>query len=387
MRAKLNRTWIVAGLYCCCLCLARPAAAQQQMSREETETRLKEVVAEISQLQNRLEASREIHRQEQEQLRDVDLRMQEITLNIRQLDSEYEVQRQKLDVLLWQRDDYLASLQEQHEQLSGQLIAAYRLGKQSRLKLVLNQDSPAQVSRMLAYYDYLNRAQMTRISGLKEALTRLELMQSVINRELSRLQDVQSEHRKALELLNRQREDRKILVAELVQQINSEEASLKELLRNRQDLETLLSRLSDALADIPADLGQRLGVAKQKGRLPLPVEGRVRHAFGQRRAGGLYWQGWLIQAEIGSEVRAVAYGRVAFADWLRGYGLLMIIDHGQGFMSLYGNNEGLLKEVGDWIEPTEIISIVGASPGTDQGLYFELRKDGKAVDPAAWLAR
>lgn len=169
--------------------------------------------------------------------------------------------------------------------------------------------------------------------------------------------------------------------------IDDEESRLRELERNQQDLETLLERLTDVLADIPADLGKHLGVARQKGRIPMPVKGPVRHAFGQSRGGGLHWQGWLIAAVAGSEVSAVAYGRVAFADWLRGYDLLIIIDHGEGFMSLYGHNESLLYEAGDWVEPGEIISVVGVRTGNDQGLYFELRKNGKSVDPAAWLAR
>jgi len=99
------------------------------------------------------------------------------------------------------------------------------------------------------------------------------------------------------------------------------------------------------------------------------------------------WQGWVLDAAPGTEVRNIAYGRIAFADWLRGYGLLMIIDHGNGFMSLYGYNETLLSKVGDWVESGDVIAIVGNNPGVEQGLYFELRKDGKAVDPAAWLKR
>jgi septal ring factor EnvC (AmiA/AmiB activator) len=119
----------------------------------------------------------------------------------------------------------------------------------------------------------------------------------------------------------------------------------------------------------------------------MPIEGPVRHAFGQDRGSELNWQGWLIGADAGAEVKAVAYGRVAFADWLRGYGLLIIIDHGDGYMTLYGHNESLLHDAGNWVDAGEIISVVGSNPGSGQGLYFELRRNGKAVDPAAWLAR
>jgi septal ring factor EnvC (AmiA/AmiB activator) len=240
---------------------------------------------------------------------------------------------------------------------------------------------------MLAYYDYLNRAQVEKISGLREALTTLEGMQQSIDRELLRIQGVQNEQRAVLDAMNQQREERNVLLAELSGQINSEESRLQELERNRQDLEALLERLSNVLSDIPADLGSHVGMTRQKGRLQMPVKGPVRHAFGQRRVGGLRWQGWLIGTETGTEVKAVAYGRVAFADWLRGYGLLMIIEHGQGYLSLYGHNESLLREAGAWVEPGEAISVVGSNPGSGQGLYFELRKNGKAIDPASWLAR
>jgi len=141
------------------------------------------------------------------------------------------------------------------------------------------------------------------------------------------------------------------------------------------------------LADIPANLGKQHDLNGLKGRMPLPAEGRVKHAFGQPRTGGLRWQGWLIDAKPGSEVKSVAYGRVAYSDWLRGYGLLMIIDHGDGYMSLYANNESLLREVGDWVEPGSDISTVGTSPVNGDGLYFEIRKNGKAMDPAVWLKR
>jgi septal ring factor EnvC (AmiA/AmiB activator) len=255
------------------------------------------------------------------------------------------------------------------------------------LKLILNQASPAQLGRMLAYYDYINRAQVSKISGLKEAINTLDAMQQSIDQELSRLEMVQTEQRAVMDELDQQRNQRRILLAELDERIDNEESRLRELERNQQDLETLLERLTDVLADIPADLGKHLGIARQKGRIPMPVKGPVRHAFGQSRGGGLHWQGWLITAMAGSEVSTIAYGRVAFADWLRGYGLLMIIDHGEGFMSLYGHNESLLYEVGDWVEPGEVISVVGVRTGDDQGLYFELRKNGKSVDPAAWLTR
>jgi septal ring factor EnvC (AmiA/AmiB activator) len=272
-------------------------------------------------------------------------------------------------------------------QLADQLRWSYRSSRQSRIKLLLNQDDPALLGRMLAYYDYYARAQADRISLLRESLTTLEAMQQSIDLELARVAQLADEQQSVLEQLEDRREQRQRLLAQLASQIDSEASRLQELERNRQALQALIERLSDVLSDIPPDLGARSGVEKQKGRLPMPLRGPVKHAFGQGRGGGLKWQGWLIGASAGSEVSAVAYGRVAFADWLRGYGLLIIIDHGQGYMSLYGHNESLLHEAGDWVEPGEVISIVGSNAGSEQGLYFELRKGGNAIDPAAWMAR
>ena len=342
---------------------------------------------EIGLLQKSLERSRAEHASEYTRLRAVDLQIQAANLEFRTLEKQRRSHLGELAGLERRRNDYLIKLQQRHDQLAEQIRASYRLDSQSRLKLILNQDSPAQLGRMLAYYDYINRAQLVKISGLREALTTLETMQQSIDQELSQLAMVQTEQRAVMNQLDQQRKQRRTLLVALDQRIDDKESQLRELERNQQDLETLLERLTDVLADIPADLGKHLGVARQKGRIPMPVKGPVRHAFGQSRGGGLHWQGWLIAAVAGSEVSAVAYGRVAFADWLRGYDLLIIIDHGEGFMSLYGHNESLLYEAGDWVEPGEIISVVGVRTGNDQGLYFELRKNGKSVDPAAWLAR
>ena len=392
MRGKKMPCWcfaqsVIAVFYCSLLCSSGPVAAQSDGERAKAESRLEGVRKEIGVLQKSLEKSRAEHANEHARLREVDLQIQAANLEFRTLEKQRHLHLGELAELERQRNDYLIKLNERHDQLAEQVRASYRLDRQSRLKLILNKASPAQLGRMLAYYDYINRAQVSKIAGLREALTVLDSMQQSIDQELSQLGMVQTEQRAVMDQLDQQRKQRRTLLAELDERIDDEESRLRELERNQQDLETLLERLTDVLADIPADLGKHLGVERQKGRIPMPVKGPVRYAFGQSRGGGLHWQGWLIAAPAGSEVSTVAYGRVAFADWLRGYGLLIIIDHGEGFMSLYGHNESLLYEAGDWVEPGEIISVTGVRTGNDQGLYFELRKDGKSVDPAAWLAR
>ena len=392
MRGKKMPCWcfaqsVIAVFYCSLLCCSGPVAAQSDGERAKAESRLEGVRKEIGVLQKSLEKSRAEHANEHARLREVDLQIQAANLEFRTLEKQRQLHLGELAELERQRNDYLIKLNQRHDQLAEQVRASYRLDRQSRLKLILNQASPAQLGRMLAYYDYINRAQVSKIAGLREALTALDSMQQSIDQELSQLEMVQTEQRAVMDQLDQQRKQRRTLLAELDERIDDEESRLRELERNQQDLETLLERLTDVLADIPADLGKHLGVERQKGRIPMPVKGPVRYAFGQSRGSGLHWQGWLIAAPAGSEVSTVAYGRVAFADWFRGYGLLIIIDHGEGFMSLYGHNESLLYEAGDWVEPGEIISVTGVRTGNDQGLYFELRKDGKSVDPAAWLAR
>lgn len=361
--------------------------AEDQVSKAEAQSRLQQLKADIGSLKKELEQSRSRLSREQKALKAADLDIQVNVLRLRELDSARQVHDRQLSSLEAERQDYLNSIEDRNDALAKQIMAAYRLGRESRLKLILNQDSPALLSRTLAYYDYFSRSQASQISELKEVLLALDQMQIKINVELSSLEEVQRNQQAVLNEMTTQRNERQAIIDGLSSQIGTDEARLAEMHRNRKDLETLLEKLSDVLSDIPADLGKRLGPAELKGQMPIPVRGRVRHAYGKARTAGLSWQGWLVAANNGSEVRAIAYGRVAYSDWLRGYGLLMIIDHGDGFMSLYANNESLLHEVGDWVEPGAMISTVGSSPRNGTGLYFEIRKNGKALDPAVWLKR
>ena len=363
------------------------ASAQNPLSRTEAESQLKRLHHEISELQETLGEARTTLSAEQRALKQADLDIQANTMELRKLQQTRKVHESQFNELQLERNNYLDSLEGRRKLLAEQILAAYRLGSESRLKLVLNQDSPALLSRTLAYYDYIGRAQTARINELRQVVDTLDRMQAQINIELTALDAVESQQQSLLNDLTEQRKARQELIETLASQIGTDESRLNELQANRRDLEALLERLSDALADIPSDLGKRLGPAELKGKLPMPLNGRVKHAYGQPRSAGMRWHGWLIGANSGSEVREVAYGRVAYADWLRGYGLLIIIDHGDGFLSLYANNESLLFDVGDWVEPGATISTVGSSALNGNGLYFEIRKDGKALDPAIWLKR
>jgi septal ring factor EnvC (AmiA/AmiB activator) len=361
--------------------------ADDKLTKAQAESQLKQLKSDISSLQSGLERARTSLTDEQKALKLVDLEIQTSTLELRKLQTTRLQHTRELSDLEEEQQNYLQSLDSRRKLLAEQILEAYRLGRESRLKLVLNQDSPATLSRTLAYYDYFSRSQASRITELKQVLDTLDQMQTNINIELSALDEVQSKQQLILDEMTGQRQQRQVIIDELSNQIGTDESRLAELKANRQDLEILLEKLSNVLADIPADLGKRRGPADLKGKMPMPVKGRVKYAYGQPRSAGLRWHGWMIGATSGSEVKTIAYGRVAFSDWLRGYGLIIIIDHGDGFMSLYANNESLLNEVGDWVEAGATISTVGTSALNGNGLYFEIRKNGKAMDPSVWLKR
>lgn len=382
-----RRALTTSGLAAWLLLGSTTVLADGGLTREEARSRLDQLQSEIGVLQKELERNRTTLSSEEKALRAADLEIQANALELRKLESTRQEHERELSGLNAEREDYLDSLDQRRHLLAEQIMAAYRLGRESRLKLVLNQDSPALLSRTLAYYDYFSRSQTTQIAELREVVNTLDGMQANINIELSALDEVQKDQQVVLDEMTDRRDERQAIVDSLSDTISSDEARLEEMQSNRRDLEALLERLSNALADIPADLGKRIGPGELKGQMAIPVKGPVKHAYGQPRTAGLHWRGWLIGARRGSEVNAIAYGRVAYSDWLRGYGLLMIIDHGDGFMSLYANNESLLREVGDWVEPGASISTVGSHPLDGDGLYFEIRKDGRAMDPAVWLKR
>ena len=285
-----------------CLALAWiNCQGDDKLSQAEAEIQLKQLKTEISALKNDLERTRTTLSSEQAALKATDLEIQTNVLALRALESTRQVHDMELSNLHNEQQSYLRSINERREILARQILTAYRLGRESRLKLVLNQDSPALLSRTLAYYEYFSRSQAAQINELRQVLQTLDEMQVKINVELAILDEVQKNQQAVLEEMTGQRNERQAIIESLSGQIGTDEARLAELQNNRKDLEVLLEKLSDVLADIPADLGKRLAPGELKGNMPMPVKGRVRHAYGQPRTAGLRWQGWLIGARNGSE--------------------------------------------------------------------------------------
>ena len=273
------------------------------------------------------------------------------------------------------------------KQLQAQLAAAYTSGRQERIKLLLNQHDPATLGRLLTYYRYMSDFRGRNIEGVNAAIKELSSLQSEAAREEEHLASLTRTRQAELDELDSAQSRRRELLASLKARIAQEGSEIDRLAAEERDLARLITELTSILSDYPITAEEPFSTFK--GRLTWPIAGSLLHDFGQpRSAGGLKWNGVVLAAPRGREVRAVYHGRVAFADWLAGMGLLVIVDHGEGFLTLYGYNETTLKSAGDWVAPGDVIATVGDSGGQAQtGLYFEIRQGTSPVNPRAWVSR
>lgn len=277
-------------------------------------------------------------------------------------------------------------LASQRAALADQLRMNYMTGRQENLKLLLNQDSPARLGRMLVYYEYLNDARSQRIEAVNAELGKLAGLEADNNRVLREIETLQAQQQQVLQGLQQARDERSTVLLRLNKELQQGGGELQRLKAEESELGQLVEELRVLLAEFPAESSQRFSGVR--GQLGWPVPGRLLNDYGQPRAGNLRWNGVLVGAENGTNVRALYYGRVVFADWLAGMGLLLVIEHGEGYMSLYGHNEALLKEAGDWVEPGERVALVGNSGGQGTpGLYFEIRRAGEPQNPHRWIKK
>jgi septal ring factor EnvC (AmiA/AmiB activator) len=243
---------------------------------------------------------------------------------------------------------------------------------------------------MLAYYGYFGRARAGRIQGIKDQLEHLALLREKIAAETSRLQELESQQENQLAALRTAQDSRSRAVAAIDQQIKARGGELERLKSQSRALEKLIADLRKAIEAAPPPTAKQAPFEPLKGKLPWPVQsGRVLARFGQPRAGGsLKWQGMLIGTDRGARVRAPYAGRIVYGDWLPGMGLMIVIDHGGGYMSLYGHNEELFRKVGEAVAAGDVIGSVGDSGGHNEpALYFEVRRGRTPVDPENWLQK
>lgn len=310
-----------------------------------------------------------------------------ITLN--KLEKELDQTRQLKKALQDELSGLNKQLVAQRQILSAQIRSAYSMGRQQNIKMLLNQQNPAEVGRTQVYFDYFNRARNHEISLFLENIEKKKLAETKLKQTLSSISTLHKAQKDKTRKRQKQRTQRKKLLSELSDKIKNQENTLTSLEVSRNKIENLLESLGELLADIPTSPSEKRPFKTQKGKLPWPVSGPFIGRFGQpKNYGDLKWNGVLIKTKYGTPVRAVSHGRVAFSDWLQGFGFITIVDHGDGYMSLYGNSESLFKQAGDWVSAGDVIASAGDSGGQPQsGVYFEIRSRGKPINPEKWCSR
>ncbi len=380
-----RRERTVVGACAVVLTVLAPAAVAQDAAQLERE--LEEIRGQIERIQTRLEEDLEQRDSTQQALAEAERALAEAGRARRETRKRLEQATVRIDTLNARIDSTGGLLAESAERLSAQLRLVYQQGSPSRLQLLLNQQDPRRLRRHLAYHGYLSRERMALIDELQRLRRSLLEDQRDLERERASLAELEAAQAETAARIDRERANRDRAVRQINQRIATRSERVAGLRRDAEELEALIEELAQALKEVPMDVDVP-SILELAGALPPPLEGRLVRRFGDPRGGEVRWTGWLLEAPAGTEVRAIAHGRVAYAEWLRGYGMLAIIDHGDGVMSLYGHNETLLKGVGSWVNPGDVIASAGRSGGADRdALYFELRKDGQPVDPSDWLAR
>ena len=340
---------------------ARITTLSQEM---DAQTRKRDALAaQLGETETKLSAA-------QRERRAVRERQQLVTRRLRAAEADVALQRQ--------------ALKREREALGQQLAAAYRSGRQERLKLLLSPREPVALGRLLVYYDYLNEARLANVTTLNAGIEKLRVLTRTVEEERAALDVLAASNAALIEELRAGQTERQSLVADIDQRLAEEQNLLAALRQQEADLAQLLAELADILSDYPIDA--EVPMAELRGKLTWPVSGRVATRYGQRRGGGMSSKGVVLAADSGTDIRAIYHGRVAYADWLPGMGMLLVIDHGDDLLSLYGYNETLLKEVGDWVTPGEVIATVGNTGGRSRpGLYFELRRGSQPLNPSRWF--
>lgn len=370
---------------CFAICLSNLSVADDTNISPE---KLEQLKANIQKLRKELEATRSSRDEINSTLEKTEKHIGELSKKAKKIEGQLQERREKLDGLRDERSQLQYQKQQQEGLVGDYINAAYRLGQQSNLRLLLNQEDPARVSRNLRYYDYFAQARAEKIHTYMSTIERINRIEPEIAYQTAQVQ-------RDLDTLNRERDklrsaqaDRKHILSTLNARIQNQDQQLRAKQADRRRLEKLLTTVIENVADLTFT-GNNKSFAQLKGQLPWPTRGKVVRPFGSNRVTNkMRWEGMLIQSNAGEPVHAVHYGRVVFSDYLRGHGLLIIIDHGAGFMSLYAHNQALYKELGEWVAQGDIIASVGNSGGQQQAaLYFELRRNGKPTNPKSWLRR
>jgi len=354
----------------------------------QEQARLKQLRDQIGQLQNSIKHTKDEHSQLNRQLEESEQQIGRLAQRLRVLSGRLKRQEQHLIRLQHDEAKQKSDLDIERKALAEQVRAAYAVGRQGRLKLLLNQQDPDRLSRVFAYYDFFNRARVQRMQRINDRLVALNELRLKIDSEEMQLRVLHEKKKQEKLALEQTQGTRLGVLKALKSDLLTQDRQLKQLKRDEQRLSDLLAGLQKALSDIPMENMIEKAFSQRKGQIAWPSKGKLVASYGSSKVGNMKWDGVMISASEGGEIYAVHPGRVAYADWLRGYGLLLILDHGDGWMTLYGHNQSLFKETGDWVAAGEPLAAIGNSGGReDYGVYFGIRQNGKAVDPLSWCRR
>lgn len=350
----------------------------------QTEEDLKSIQDEIKSKQSGLDAKVKTAEALQEQLKDAELQIADLTKASIISAQELKLLRTEQSKLQSRQSNLSRQKQQQESLLAGQIRSAYIAGDHDYTKLLLNQENAGKFERVLVYYQYLNKARQNQIDDFTSLMAELQQISATLREKEYQINALIARQEEQQQSLQAQQKSRETTLLSLRTNISSAAAQIEQLQINEQQLTNAIEAAllaERAKQDIVLN-----GLSNAKGKLAKPVDGRYRRLFGKRRQGEIRWKGVLFDSASGRPVSAIHQGKVLYADWLKGMGLVIVLDHGDGYMSLYGHNQALLKQAGDVVESGETISLVGQSGGQQSaGLYFEMRHKGNAINPSSWL--
>lgn len=384
----------VAGLVTLVLCISvgLPLSASAHAQTTDTQAERAQAQQQLEAIQREIESRRSsVQRRQQrlsgvqQALKDIEQQVAQHSQVIAEINRELEQNQGHIDALEAEQSRLRESLQEQAQLLEDQIESAYRAGGHDFIQMLLNQQDPARIERIITYYRYFNDARMAQIEALHVTEQELVAIEHELSQQRANLeQRIARQQRQRDELAASQAEQQQ-LAERLAEEQRDDERQLTSMLQSEQELTELLAALETVLAQQDIQLA---GLRHLRGELRWPSSGTVRNAFGQQRSGQVNWKGVVLNVSAEQPVQAIADGRVLFADWLRGFGLVMVIDHGEGYMSLYGYNQSLTRDVGEPVRRGETIAVTGQSGGQSRpGLYFEIRHQGNPVDPVLYIRR
>ena len=363
------------------LCLAFPVAGQGGETTA-TEQEMEAVKSQIKTVQTRIKSVENEVELMLVELGKYETAAAEVTTAVRRINSDIDAAQDRLTALRKELDQVGANLRLEKDLLSEQVRAMYRTGRNDYIKLLLNQENPALFGRTLAYHDYFNQARIKRIEAIRLTQEQLRSLQEKIHSETEQLISLRSVKEAKLAELTAYREDRQRVLARSRRYIDDQDRQLQVLLKTERELDALLTRLRRNEQNYEDDAP----FVSLKGKLTWPVRGKIITRYGELKKGGkIKSQGITFASDAGIDVHAISSGTVVYADWFRNLGLLLILDHGDGFMSLYGYNEVLLKKAGDRVGKNSPIARTGDTGGQNHpGLYFEIRREGNPLNPSLW---